>query len=142
MSETPLKRYADFFDGLDRSRLAEIDRLFAEDARFQDPFNDVRGRAAIRQLFLKMFRQCAQLRLKVFDAVETEQAAYLHWHMSFLPRSRWLGRYRCHIDGISRVRFNAAGQVTEHRDYWDPAGSILIRLPVIGGLLRLVRRYA
>lgn len=141
MNASPLQRYADFFADISRARLNEIETLFAEDAHFQDPFNDVRGRMAIRALFGKMFRQCDQIRFRVFDTVETGQAAYLHWHMSFMPRSRWLGRYRCHIDGISRVRFNAGGEVIEHRDYWD-SGDILARMSFIGGLVRLVRHFA
>lgn len=136
-----LARYTDFFNGLTTRDLDAINTLFAPEAHYVDPFNDVRGQAQISALFEKMFRQCADLKLKVFDTALSDKAAYLHWHMSFKPRSRWLGKYRCHVDGLSQLQFDEAGLITYQRDYWD-AGTIYERLPIIGGLVRLIKSAA
>jgi hypothetical protein len=44
------------------------------------------------------------------------------------------------IEGVSEVRFDAAELVVEHVDYWDPAAAVYERLPLLGGVLRGLRR--
>lgn len=133
-----LGRYADFFNGLSRRDLSAIDTLYSSEAHYVDPFTDVRGRESIRQLFDHRFEQRADLQLKVFDTAQSVAAAYLHWHMTFKPRSRWLGKHRCHLDGMSQIKFDAAGLITYQRDYCD-AGTLYERLPLAGGMVRMVK---
>jgi hypothetical protein len=38
------------------------------------------------------------------------------------------------------VRFAADGRVGWHRDYWDAAEELYEKLPLIGSLMRLLRR--
>jgi len=46
-----LEAYCEFFAGLRPADLERLQAVFTEDARFRDPFNDVRGRDAIRAVF-------------------------------------------------------------------------------------------
>jgi ketosteroid isomerase-like protein len=43
------------FESLTRAELGRLDALYAADASFKDPFNDVRGVPAIRRIFEHMF---------------------------------------------------------------------------------------
>ena len=42
--------------------------------------------------------------------------------------------------GASALRFAADGRVTYHRDYWDAAGELYAKLPLVGPLLRFLAR--
>ena len=42
--------------------------------------------------------------------------------------------------GASHLRFDAAGKVVLHRDYWDAAEELYAKLPLIGPPMRLLRR--
>lgn len=130
-----LVAYIEYFESLSPESLRGIDALFAEHARFRDPFNDVSGREAIRRVFGHMFATVAEPRFVVTDAIEKGDTAYLRWDFGC-----WLRGRRISVEGVSRIRFDAAGRVTEHMDYWDPAEAIYSRLPAIGGLLRWLRR--
>ena len=44
------------------------------------------------------------------------------------------------IVGATRLRFDAQGRVAEHRDYWDAAQELYEKLPLIGSVLRAIRR--
>ena len=44
------------------------------------------------------------------------------------------------IRGASHLRFDSAGKVTWHRDYWDAAEELYMTLPVIGWLMRRLRK--
>ena len=46
------------------------------------------------------------------------------------------------LTGVSRVVFDQQGLVSEHIDYWDASEQFYMKLPIIGGLLRLIRKQA
>ncbi|MFM2059344.1 MAG: hypothetical protein RLY71_3729, partial [Pseudomonadota bacterium] len=46
------------------------------------------------------------------------------------------------IRGCTHFQFGADGRVTLHRDYWDAAEELYAKLPLLGGLMRLLRRRA
>ena len=42
--------------------------------------------------------------------------------------------------GVSHLRFDAAGKVNYHRDYWDTGEELYMKLPALGTLMRGLRR--
>lgn len=93
---------------------------YAPQARFRDPFNDVHGVESIERIFRHMFEQLDGPRFVVLDrAVDAPVAWRIH--------------------GASRLLFDAAGRVVEHRDYWDAAEELYESVPVLGAVLRRIR---
>jgi steroid delta-isomerase len=128
-----------FFETLSPATVARIADFYAEDARFKDPFNDVRGTAAIRRIFSHMFTQVSEPRFVVGERVVDAGATVLVWDLHFGVRV-W-GRVRAQvIHGVSHLKFAADGKVTCHRDYWDTGEELYMKLPVLGLLMRALRR--
>jgi steroid delta-isomerase len=130
-------RLVDFFESITPESTQRIAELYAPDAWFKDPFNEVRGTQAIAQVFEHMFTQVAEPRFRVTDRVCAENGALLTWDFTF--------RFRpdappVTVRGASHLRFDAAGRVAYHCDYWDAAGELYEKLPVLGALMRLLRR--
>lgn len=46
------------------------------------------------------------------------------------------------IRGATHIRFAADGRVEFHRDYWDAAEELYEKLPVLGTLMRGLKRMA
>jgi hypothetical protein len=44
------------------------------------------------------------------------------------------------IHGSTHLRFAADGRVGLHRDYWDPARELYEAVPLLGALMRWLRR--
>jgi len=140
MNARALADYAAYFERVAPETLDELPALLAADARFRDPFNDARGLEAIRRVFERMFETCAEVRFRVHDQALSAAAGYLLWTMTFRPRARGMGRRPWRIEGMSRVRFDAAGKIVEHIDYWDAGSQFYARLPLLGGLIRWIAR--
>lgn len=137
-TETALRRYCDYFARLTPQALDRLPGLFAANARFKDPFNDVRGIAAIRRVFEHMYATTDGPRFEVLEWAAAGATGYIQWRFDFAPKSR--PALRLSVDGMSRVVFDAQGLALEHVDYWDPAQGLYERLPVIGGLFAALRR--
>ncbi|SEP58336.1 SnoaL-like domain-containing protein [Ectothiorhodospira magna] len=134
-----VRRYVEFFTRLQEPDLERLDTLFTPDARFKDPFNDVMGVEQIAAVFHHMFQQCPAPRFHVHGWAIQGNTVFLHWR--FLDREDdAAGRWRLDVDGVSRVLFNEEGKVFSHIDYWDPAEHLYEQLPLVGSLLRFIRR--
>ena len=99
----------------------------------------MRGVAAIQHIFTHMFDQVGEPRFVVSEKVVDDSGAMLVWNFNFRAAS-WGGGGTQVIRGVSHLKFDAAGRVNYHRDYWDAAEELYMKLPVIGMLMRGLRR--
>lgn len=137
-----LRRVVDFYEALRPGDLPAIAQIYAEDARFRDPFSDVRGTAAIEAIFAAMFARLDEPRFSIREAIEGNGQAFLGWDFEFRFRRGDSARLQ-RIQGATLLRFGADGRIVEHRDYWDAAGELYAKLPFVGALMRwLGRRMA
>ncbi len=135
---TALERYCEFFGNLEPADLDRLDVVFVENARFKDPFNEVTGIGGIRSVFEHMYANCSMARFEIMESTEGEQHGYIRWRFHFqLKRDK---APRRPFEGVSRVSFAEDGRVREHIDYWDAAGELYSQFPVIGGLMRWLRK--
>lgn len=122
--------------------LADVERLgdfYASEAYFKDPFNEVCGVEAIQRILRHMFKQLEAPRFRICERiVDADGSAVLIWEFWF--RSSLLGGEQV-LRGATHLRFNDAGKVSLHRDYWDASEELYAKIPVLGGLVRLLRRH-
>jgi ketosteroid isomerase-like protein len=135
-----LDRLAAYFENMSAAGVAAMGDYYAGDAVFKDPFNEVRGLAAIQRVFAHMFTQVGAPRFIVTARLAGAGGeAMLVWEFHF--RARLGLREQAHrIRGASHLRFDADGRVTCHRDYWDAAEELYGKLPLLGGLTRALAR--
>ena len=130
-----LARMVQWFEALTPATLEDIAQVYASDAHFQDPFNDVTGVAAIQAIYRHMFENLGNPRFEVTQTIEQGQEVFVAWRFRF----DWRGQ-AFDIPGGTHMRFNAQGLIADHVDYWDVACGLYERLPLLGSLLRALRR--
>ena len=137
----PLVPMIDFYESLTEVSLARIGTVYHEHARFKDPFNDVVGVAAIEAIFRHMYATTSEPRFVVTSAALSPDGreGFLAWTFHF--RLKGDGpRVERMIRGATHVTFAEDGRISDHRDYWDAAEELYEKLPVIGALMRWLRR--
>jgi steroid delta-isomerase len=131
---SPLEAWAEFWQGLTPDSVARVRRLCAPDIRFVDPFNDLTGVERLEALLVHMFQTVEKPRFVVHDLAMGRQAGYLRWSFFATLKGRLIA-----LEGMSEVRFDAAGKVTLHYDHWDASTQVYGRIPVLGAAIRLIR---
>jgi ketosteroid isomerase-like protein len=130
-----------FFEAISPADVERIDTIYAPDAWFKDPFNEVQGVSAIQRVFAHMFVALEQPRFIVRETVSDGTQAFLVWDFEFAFR-RGAPRGVQRIRGCSQLRFDEQGRIDYHRDFWDAAEELYEKLPVLGALMRWLRRKA
>lgn len=126
-----------FFEALTLTTLDETLALYAEEAWFKDPFNEVQGRGAIRAIFSHMFDTLIDPRFTILDAVTQESQAFLTWDFTF---RRAQSASPLTIHGVTHLVYGTDDRIVQHRDYWDAAEELYAKLPLLGLLMRWLRR--
>jgi ketosteroid isomerase-like protein len=124
-----------WYEAIRPETLERIDQLYAPQASFKDPFNQVSGQAAIRAIFQHMFDTTVSPRFVMLEKLAEADRLFVTWDFHFQLRGR---PYTVH--GASLLQFDDQGRVVRHRDYWDPAEELWQKLPLLGRAIAWLRR--
>lgn len=130
-----LQAHLDWFAALSPASLARIDDVYDAHARFSDPFQQLQGRAAIGALYGRMFERLQAPNFEIVEVIAEDSRAFVCWDFNY----GWRGRQR-RLHGGSLLRLGADGLIVEHADYWDAASGIYEQIPLLGAVLRGLRR--
>lgn len=132
-----LARMAGFFQEMNASNVGRVRELYAAEATFRDPINEVTGVKSIEAVMADLFRQLKNIRVVVREMRGDENAGFLLWTMHYNFR----GNTRS-IPGVSHFRFNPAGLVAAQEDYWDASFVLYGEFPLLGMTMRGIKRMA
>ena len=145
MTSTPIadavERLVQFFEQLKPQDLPRLPEIYATEARFKDPFNEVQGLPAIERIFAHMFEALDQPHFIVTERIVQGQQCFLVWDFRFSFKRFDTATWQT-VRGGTHLAFDAQGLVTLHRDYWDAAEELYEKLPVVGSLMRWLKRRA
>ena len=132
------RAYVRFYEALRPESVGDLSRVATDDIRFHDPFNDVHGCQAYAHILRKMFDAVPDIRFTVSHIALDGETCFIRWRS--IGTLRAMGAMPWIVEGMSELKFAPDGRVREHVDYWDAAAQFYERLPIIGPLLRFIRR--
>jgi len=142
--EAALQRAVCFFEHMQPSDVARMADIYTADAQFKDPFNEVQGLPAIERIFVHMFEALEAPRFVITTQVLQGTHAFVTWDFLF-------AQPRMNHDATQTIRGathfvwreeKGVWRVAVHRDYWDAAEELYEKLPVVGGLMRWLKKRA
>ena len=114
------------------SRVGEV---YAEDAFFNDTLETLHGAAEIEEHLVATAAALERGTVDFVDVIHGDGDYYFRWVM--IVRSKRLAQGEEVISvGMSHVRFDAAGKVVLHQDFWDSTGGLFEHVSGLGWLLR------
>ncbi len=138
MADDPrVARIVALYETLSPAALPQLATVYTEDARFKDPFNEVQGVPAIRAIFEHMYRTLDGPRFVVHERVLQGDHCFLTWDFVFRLKR---GGEAITVRGASHLVLAADGRIAVHRDYWDVAEELYEKLPLLGALMRWLKR--
>ncbi|WP_310626425.1 nuclear transport factor 2 family protein [Limnohabitans sp.] len=142
--QAALQRVVHFFEHLQPTDVTQMADIYTQDAQFKDPFNEVQGLDEITRIFAHMFEALDAPRFVITQQVQQGAHCFVTWDFLFAMRRIDAGQTQT-IRGASHlVLREEAGvwRVAVHRDYWDAAEELYEKLPVVGSLMRWLKKRA
>ncbi len=135
------QQLATFFETLSPQSVAQLHTIYDAQARFKDPFNEVQGLSEIEQIFQHMYVALDQPHFVITGQLVDGAQAFLTWEFRFRFKRSDTTTLQT-VRGSSHVLFNEQGLVTMHRDYWDAAEELYEKLPLVGAMMRWLKKRA
>lgn len=132
---TRFSEIALWFQTLTPESLERVGDIYAPDAVFIDPFNQLAGLASVRAVYQHMFDTLEHPRFVISTTVVDARQAFMTWDFLFECRG-----HAQQISGCTQFEINDQGLIILHRDYWDAAQQVYEKIPLLGSLLRIIRR--
>lgn len=127
-----------WFETLSPQNVGDTPKYYAPDASFKDPFNEVSGAARIERIYRHMFEQVDEPRFAVTGRyLRDDGAVMLTSELACVQKG---GSKRYLIRCATLLEFDVLGRIVLHRDYWDPAEELYEHVPLLGCLMRFIRR--
>ncbi|WP_280564132.1 MULTISPECIES: nuclear transport factor 2 family protein [unclassified Chromohalobacter] len=133
-----LEAFCHAFKNLDKTCTRDLENLYTEDVSFTDSLHHVEGRDALIRYYAEMLDNVTECRFDIGHCQREGDDACVDWIM-YLKHPRLAGGRRLEVMGCSRLTFHG-DRVCRQRDYFDAGAMLYEHLPVLGTLIRWLKR--
>ncbi len=134
-----IQRFKDFFADVTAESVREKTKsTYSENAFLNDTLKTVRGNEAIEEYFLETAKNAKKVQATVQDVAVSDGNYYVRWVMD-VEFAKFKKGQTIRTIGITQLRFTPEGKIALHQDFWDPAAGLYEHIPVVGGLIRLIK---
>ena len=153
MGETVPEKIQRLYSTFDQRIVAELSKVYRHDIIFQDPLQRIEGLHQLTQYFEKMFEGLLECRFEFTGSVTKHQGSekiapikesaalvqesVLFWVMHYRHK-RLSGGRLLSVTGNSHIRYQE--QVFYHRDYYDAGAMLYEHIPLLGGVVKFIKR--
>lgn len=135
-----IERWQQLLADLSASNLeGKVHAVYADDAFFNDTLKTLHGADAIEAYLLETATMLEYGTVTFEDVATSGEDTYVRWRMVY--RSKVLSKNQDIVTiGMTHLRFNAAGKVTVHQDFWDSTRGVFEHVPFVGTGIRIVKK--
>ncbi|GAB3625711.1 isomerase [Pandoraea terrae] len=133
-----LVRLTRYYESLSLQNIGSLGEFYTPNAYFRNPFNEVRTSAEMAHIFRRLLMHIDVPRIEITATILQSNQAFLVWN--FRCRLKRWHEDELTIRGASHLRLSNDGRVAYQRDYWDVAEELYEKLPMLGRLMRWLKR--
>lgn len=127
-----------FYCQLSKHTLHHLPEIYHQDVVFADPAHRIEGLESLHQYFVNLYQNVQRCEFTIYEQHQIEQTAFLVWTMQLQHPKLASGRV-IDVQGMSQIKFQD-DKVIYHRDYFDLGEMLYEQLPLLGSLVRAVKR--
>jgi hypothetical protein len=127
------------FNGLHQGDLSILlPEAYSEQLYFNDTLITLHDRKSLLEYFQHTQSNLDAIKVEILSVLDEGDDTFVRWKMN--TRFTALGQIeQVESVGITHLRFNRAGKIILHQDYWDSMQGVYLHLPVIGGVLQWLK---
>ncbi len=139
MASQGLGLFLDTFQQLDGDKLHLLRRIYAPTITFIDPIHTVEGIETLIQYYAQLYTNVISLDFSFNNQLHVGNEAYVQWSLLIAHTKLNNGQVNA-VPGASYLQFGEDNRVFLHRDYFDLGAMLYEHIPVLGYLLKSIKR--
>ena len=135
-----LEDFVSTYQNLNSDNLSKLADIYHPDVQFIDPLHQIHGLTDLTIYFEHLYANLISSEFVLTNQLEQQQQAAIYWQMHLRHKKINSGN-TITVEGHSLLR-RQDDRVIYHRDYFDIGSMIYEHLPVLGGIVKLIKRKA
>lgn len=130
------EKFKHFYKDLKQSGPVKLHNLYDDKVIFKDPLHELQGLDQLAAYFEASSSNLTHCQFEFLDELITDNRAYIKWHMHFHHPK--ISKETLTVRGMTHLIY--ADKITYHEDIYDLGSMVYEHLPVVGKLVRLIKR--
>jgi hypothetical protein len=135
-----LSNFAKVYQTLSTDNLYLLSSIYHQDVVFIDPIHELEGFDNLYGYFKSLYENLSSCEFVINNIIEQENQAAIYWTMSYQHPKLNKG-YFVTVMGSSHIKGHE-DKVIYHRDYLDLGSMLYEQLPILGRLIKFIKRKA
>jgi hypothetical protein len=132
-------RFQATFEDLTASDVGpRFEQTYAENFFFNDTLHTISDRSALVDYMARTGAALTESQVTVHQVIRDNADVYVRWTMDFKIEAAGRDIHSQSI-GMTHLRFNEAGEVVLHQDFWDSGHALYAHLPFVGFAVKRAR---
>tara|TARA_R110000868_G_scaffold61524_2_gene186945 strand:- start:5751 stop:6269 length:519 start_codon:yes stop_codon:yes gene_type:complete len=128
------------FNQLRSTNTEILDNFYASDIVFVDPLGQINGLQSMKEYYQAMYKNVEEIRFEFKpDAINGDR--HLATWVMYLRAKGLNGGEEIAVHGVSEIEFQTDSSLAiYHRDYFDMGEFLYQHVPILGSVIKLVRK--
>ena len=126
------------FNELRATNTEILDEFYSQNILFEDPVGKISGLSSMKAYYKNMYMEVEEIRFDFKNIAENEGIYFFTWDMWLKTPNLNKGK-KFVVQGVSEIHFEN-GLVKYHRDYFDMGEMVYERIPVVGWLVKKIKK--
>jgi hypothetical protein len=134
-----MKKFLAMYQRLSLDNLHILAEVYSKDVQFIDPAHKITGLTNLTQYFAALYKNVESIEFSFDHMLENDSEGYVQWLMTF-SHKKLAGGKPISVNGTTFLQFDSEGKVYYHRDYFDLGAMLYEQLPLLGRLVKLIKK--
>ena len=134
---TIVENFCLYYKEFNQDSIAGLDRIYDQNAVFEDPIGKVEGLNDLKRHFSKMMSNVSYCRFEITDVMANDGQAFITWTMRF-AHPKLNGHKEITVTGVSEIKFDE--RITYHRDYFDVGSMFYEQVPILKTIIQALKK--
>ncbi|MEE4244323.1 MAG: nuclear transport factor 2 family protein [Kangiellaceae bacterium] len=133
-----LGQFVNNYQSVNQQNISLLKEMYTDDIIFSDPLHKIEGIDSLTQYFEHLYQNMIECRFDVFHHISDEQHSAIYWTMVFRHKKIKSGN-SISVEGHSMLYWRG-DKVYYHRDYFDIGSMVYEHIPLLGSMIRKLKR--
>ena len=139
MNDATITRFIDSINSLNSNNVNEVlHDTYTQHVNFIDPVKSINGLDDLKQYFSDLYEKVDHCHFELSNCLLVDNQYSLEWIMH-LQHKKLSKDKSISLNGASFIQFND-GKIHYHRDYYDLGALVYEQLPLLGMVVKKVRK--
>jgi ketosteroid isomerase-like protein len=140
LTQTRSELIRQIFNDLRATNTEILKTFYAEDIVFEDPLGQINGLSSMQQYYQAMYKNVQDIRFEFKEDAVIGERHLCVWVM-YLRAEGLNGGEEVSVHGVSEIEFQSETTLAiYHRDFFDMGEFLYEHVPVLGSVVRLVKK--